>query len=193
MNLQNTLAAPLAETLWRRPNSASAARLREVALVLGGVALLTLSAKTQLPMIPVPMTMQSAAVLLIAAGFGLRLGLATLLAYLVVGFIGAPVFAGPAAGPLYFAGPTGGFLAGFALAAVAVGALADRGWTSGRKLLASLTLGSLIPFATGALWLAALVGVPQAIAAGVLPFLPGAVLKLALAFLLLTAARRATG
>lgn len=191
MSLQHIVAAPLAEKLWRTPGSETAARVRALALVLGGAALLTLAAKIQVPMIPVPMTMQTAAVLLIAAAYGFRLGAMTVFAYLFTGFLGAPVFAGSVAGPLYFAGPTGGFLIGFIGATLAVGALADRGWSHGGRLLLSLGIGTIIPFVTGAAWLATLMGAAQAITVGVLPFLTGAVLKLALVFLVLTAARRA--
>jgi biotin transport system substrate-specific component len=191
MGVFNAVAVSLADTLWRKPTGFGAARLREAALVIGGIAVLTVSAKTQLPMIPVPMTMQSAAVLLLAAAYGLRLGLATVLAYLLLGALGAPVFAGAAAGLAYFAGPTGGFLLGFALAAAVVGGLCERGWSRGGRLLLSLGAGTAIPFMTGAAWLAVLSDGQTALAVGVMPFLPGAVLKLALVFSLLTAARRA--
>src|SRR5262249_25696265 len=105
--------------------------LQETALVLVGTALLVVSAKVSVPFYPVPMTLQTLAVVAIAAAYGMRLGTLTVLAYLAEGLIGLPVSPSPppaAAGPLYFLGPTGGFLAGFILLALIVGYAADRGW-----------------------------------------------------------------
>jgi biotin transport system substrate-specific component len=184
-------AHTLADRIWLKPQDGASLAWRRAALVLCGVALLTASAKAQLPMVPVPMTMQSAVVLLIAVGFGLRLATATVASYLGLGFLGAPVFAGAVAGPLYFAGPTGGFLVGFLMTAAAIGALADRGWSRDGKLLFALALGTVLPFVSGWAWLSLTTGASAAFAAGVLPFIPGALLKLALAFLLLTVAQRA--
>src|SRR6185312_16337664 len=84
--------------------------LRSTLLVVGGSLALTLSAKVQVPFWPVPITLQSMVALLIGMGFGTRLGALTILAYLAEGVAGLPVFAGLAAGPAYFAGPTGGYL-----------------------------------------------------------------------------------
>lgn len=184
-------ASTLADRLWKAPRNRTEAAARQAVLLLCGVALLTAAAKIQVPMLPVPMTMQSAVVLMIAIGFGLRLGTATVGAYLALGLAGAPVFAGAVAGPLYLAGPTGGFLLGFLATAAALGALADRGWIRGLRLVAALALGTVIPFAMGWAWLATLTGPAAAFSAGVVPFLAGAVVKLALAYLLLGVAGRA--
>ena len=86
---------------------------RAVLLALVGSAVLTLSARLSIPFWPVPMTLQSLAVLLIGAGFGLRLGAATVVLYLIEGAIGLPVFAGTpmhGLGLAYMMGPTGGYL-----------------------------------------------------------------------------------
>ncbi|MDP7376048.1 MAG: biotin transporter BioY, partial [Alphaproteobacteria bacterium] len=96
--------------------------------VLAGIALLTASAHIKIPFYPVPLTMQTLIVLGIGMTYGVRLGGATLLGYLIAGFIGLPVFAS-GAGMAYMMGPTGGYLAGFFAAAVVLGALAERGWT----------------------------------------------------------------
>jgi biotin transport system substrate-specific component len=129
--------------------------LRQMVLAFAGVALLALSAKIQVPFYPVPMTMQTLALPLIAAAYGWRLGVATVLLYLVHGLMGAPVFAGPFAGPAYMMGPTGGFLAGFVVFTAIVGYGVEKG--AARSLL-SLTglilLGKVMLFALGGLWLA---------------------------------------
>ncbi len=164
--------------------------LRPVAMVLAGSAALAVSAKVEVPFWPVPMTMQSLAVLLIGLGYGWRLGIATVLAYLAEGAAGLPVFAGPAAGLGYLAGPTGGYLAGFVLAAGLAGWLGARG--IGRVSLA-MVLGHAVIFALGVAWLAGLLGWPRAVALGFMPFLAGTVVKCALGVALVLAARRSRG
>ncbi len=159
-------------------------------LVLAGTALLAISAKVQVPFWPVPMTLQTLVVLLIGAAYGARLGGITLATYLAQGAIGLPVFA-TGAGVVYMAGPTGGYLAGFLIAAVAVGWLADRGY--GRTVLTTLAafaLGEAIMYALGVGWLATFTGAEKAIALGLTPFLLAEATKLALACLLLPAAWR---
>ncbi len=153
----------------------------QVILVALGVALLTLSAKVQVPFWPVPMTLQTFAVLTLSAGYGARLGTATLLSYVAIGAVGIPVFAS-GAGPLYLLGPTGGYVAGFIVASALIGWLADRG--TGRTVLPALFMfaaGEIVIFGLGAGWLASLMGASKAISAGVLPFLPGEALKIGLA------------
>ena len=81
------------------------------------------------------------------------------------------MFAG-GGGLAYMAGPTGGYLVGFLLAAVAVGWLAERGWArSAASTLAAMLVGTAIIFACGIAWLSTLIGLPQAISAGLMPFL----------------------
>jgi biotin transport system substrate-specific component len=177
----------LLSTLWPQSQTQSA---RKIGLVTLGVLLLAISAKVQVPFWPVPMTLQTLVVLLIGATAGVRLGGATLLAYLAAGTAGLPVFAS-GAGPLYMVGPTGGYLAGFLVAGVAVGYLADRGY--GRTLLSALAMfvvGELLIFALGTGWLASFIGVEKAVAAGLVPFIPAEILKVALAMAILTLAWR---
>ncbi|WP_296643157.1 biotin transporter BioY [Roseinatronobacter sp.] len=159
--------------------------LRSALLVLAGTMFIALSARIQVPMWPVPMTMQTFAVLLVGMAFGARLAGATLLAYLAQGAMGLPVFAG-GGGVLFLTGPTAGYLVGFLGAAVLVGWLADRGWTAGyvRSFCAACLGGALI-HAVGAAWLSAFIGVSGALAAGVAPFLAGDLLKSVLVALLL--------
>lgn len=174
------------------PLGGSAALARNVALVLTATALLTLSAKVQLPFYPVPMTLQTLVVLLIGATFGWRLGAAAVLAYLAEGAAGLPVFAGTPAkgiGLAYMVGPTGGYLAGFVAAAVITGMMAERGF--GRTVAGALTMmavGTVVIHAIGFLWLATLIGGIKAFAFGLLPFLYGDILKAALGAALLPAA-----
>jgi biotin transport system substrate-specific component len=168
----------LVETLWA---GFAGSNLQKAALVLAATALLALSAHIKVPFWPVPMTMQTFVVLMIGAAFGARLAGATVLAYLIEGALGLPVFA-TGAGVLYMAGPTGGYLAGFLVAAVIVGWFADRG--HGRSLTTSLIaflVGEAVILSLGTAWLAYHIGVDKAIVGGVLPFLFGEGVKVALA------------
>lgn len=163
---------------------AAPAALRLAVPLLVGVALLAASARLQVPFWPVPMTLQTLAVLMIGALCGARLGAATVAAYLALGFAGAPVFAG-GGGPAYIAGPTAGYLFGFLAAAFAVGALAGRGF--GRSLagmLAALAIGEVLIFAPGVAWLGTIVEMEKALAGGLLPFVPAELLKIGLALAL---------
>jgi biotin transport system substrate-specific component len=167
--------------------------MRDAALCVAGVGLLTLSAKISVPFLPVPMTLQSFAVLCLGAAYGVRLSAITVIAYLFCGLGGLPVFANTPpllAGPAYFVGPTGGFLLGFLPAAMLMGLIAeaklDRSFSA--TLPAALVAVALI-FLSGFLWLAFAArigtgghGVGAAIAwsKGVMPFLLGDSVKAAL-------------
>jgi biotin transport system substrate-specific component len=172
----------LIEAVWPDRSAAVGMRgLRLAILVAAGSVLMALSAKLQVPMWPVPMTMQTFAVLVIGMAYGARLGGLTLLAYLAEGAIGLPVFAS-GAGLAYMAGPTGGYLVGFAVAATLVGWLGARGWDrSVAGTLAAMTLGTAVIFGLGLAWLSTLIGFEAALANGVMPFLAGAAFKIALA------------
>jgi biotin transport system substrate-specific component len=162
--------------------------LRLALLAVGGSLLLTLSAKTQVPFWPVPMTMQTFAVLAIGMAFGPRLGAATVGLYLLEGAFGLPVFAGVEIGLAYMSGPTGGYLLGMLAAVVLVGHLAGRGWD--RSIIgtvAAMVLGNLAIYIPGVLWLGTLAGFDKALALGLTPFLLGDALKVALAAFLLPA------
>lgn len=164
--------------------------LRDAVLVIAGTALIAIAARINVPFFPVPMTLQSLAVAVLAAAYGFRLGTLTVLAYLGEGLLGLPVFANtpPAvAGPAYFIGTTGGFLIGFVALAAIVGFAVDRG--AGRsvpKLFGAIVFGELVMFALGVVWLAWFatlasggtgIGFAKAWSAGVLPFLLGDLLK----------------
>jgi biotin transport system substrate-specific component len=150
--------------------------------VLAGTAILALSSYIEVPMVPVPLTMQTFAVTLIGAFYGWRLGAATVVAWLVEGALGAPVFAGGFGGLAYFAGQTGGYLLSFPIAAGLVGWLVERGWNGRHPLLAfaAMLLGNAVSLALGAEWLAVYIGTQKALMLGVMPFVLGGIVKSAL-------------
>jgi len=159
-------------------------------LVAAAVVFLWVSAKVQIPLWPVPITMQTYVVLVIAMGYGLRLGMASIGTYVALGALGLPVFAGTpekGAGLVYLAGPTGGYVVGFIVAAAACGVLAARGWgrTFGRSLLAAL-LGHALIISCGVAWLAFALGWEKAIVVGAAPFAWGTLLKAMLVSVTLT-------
>ncbi|MFA7428676.1 MAG: biotin transporter BioY [Rhodospirillaceae bacterium] len=169
-----------------------AALARNIALAVAGSLALWLSAKIQVPFWPVPVTMQTMVVTLIGASFGWRLGLATVALYLAEGAVGLPVFAGTperGIGLAYMAGPTGGYLIGFAVAAAAMAPLAGRG-RNGLRMAVAMTVGTAIILLCGFLHLAAFVGLEAAWLNGVVPFLAGSLLKIALGTALMVGAWR---
>jgi biotin transport system substrate-specific component len=160
--------------------------LKSLALVVGFSLLVALSAQVvvPLPWTPVPLTGQTFAVLLTGALLGPRLGALALVAYLAEGALGLPFFKGGAGGAHYlFLSPTAGYLLAFPAAAFVTGLLAERGWD--RRFLtaaAAMALGSLVILGAGWAWLALFYSGPAAaFGAGVLPFLVGDVVKIALA------------
>jgi biotin transport system substrate-specific component len=178
----------------------SRALLRDLLLMTGFSLLTAASARIAIPLpfTPVPVTGQTFGVLLTGALLGGWRGLGAMLLYLAEGLAGLPVFAPGGSHSLGLAallGPTGGYLVAFPFAALAVGFLAERGWDrTPARALAAMLLGSGIIFALGAGWLARFVGGPSAaVAQGILPFLPGDMLKAALAASLLPLGWRLTG
>lgn len=168
---------------------------QSVLLAFGGAALLWMSAKVQIPFFPVPMTMQTFVVLLLGFALGSRLGMATVVLYIAQGAMGWPVFAGTpekGIGLAYLMGPTGGFLAGFAVAAFVTGWFAERGYD--RRLLTAgiASMAGLIAiYALGLAWLGVVIGWDKPVLAlGLYPFLPAEALKLALMAALLPLAWR---
>lgn len=126
--------------------------LRKALLVLGGSAFIALAAQISVPMIPVPMTLQMLAILLVGFAYGSRLGAVTLVAYLGQGLAGLPVFANGMNG-VAFAGPTAGFLIGFVLVAFAAGLAAERGLAKGflGTALAAIFASALV-YIPGVIW-----------------------------------------
>ncbi len=182
---------PLAPTLTARLFPAVDQKLRDLLLIAAGALLVAILAQVRIPLpfTPVPLTGQTFAVLLVGAALGARRGAASLGLYAGLGLSGLPVFAGGASGLSYALGPTGGYLLGFIAAAYVIGQLAERGLErSIRTSLLPFAVGTVIIYALGAGWLAFYVGPQAAILKGVLPFLPGDLLKLALAAIALPAA-----
>lgn len=164
-------------------------------LVVGASLVTALAAQiaVPLPWSPVPITGQTFAVLLGGAVLGARRGFLAQLLYLAEGAAGMPVFAGGDAGWLKLVGPTGGYLLAFPLAAAVTGFLAERGWD--RRfvtMLGAMLLGSVVIFGLGLVMLSRFVPAPTLLAQGLLPFLPGDLLKSTLAALAFPTAWRWT-
>ncbi len=179
-------------------NEGAALRAKQAALVVSGIAALAVSAKIMVPMLPVPMSMGTFAVLTIGAAYGARLGLVTIIGYMLVGMLGFDVFAKSTAdlnGLEYMMGSTGGYLVGFVLATVALGLLAARGWDrSPVKMAGAMLIGNALIYVPGLLWLGVLYGFDKpTLAWGLTPFLMGDAVKLALAAVLLPALWKLVG
>ena len=158
--------------------------MRGVIHILLFVLLIALSAQVAVPMVPVPMTLQTFAVLLAGAWLGPAAGAGAVLLYLAVGAAGVPVFSEGGSGLDAVTGATAGYLWSFPVAAGLAGWAARKGWLQpwprGVALLWAL---HLLILTAGAAWLARAIGVEAAVRDGVLPFLIGAVVKSALVVL----------
>lgn len=162
-----------------------------IAAVAFGTLVLAISSQIVVPMIPVPITLQTLIVPLIGALYGWRLGAVTVLAWLGQAMIGLPVLAGGAGGIHHFVGATAGYLAAFPIIAALTGYFAERGWNKSIILsFTSFLAANAICLALGALWLSGAIGIEKAVAFGVTPFLVGAVIKSALGAAILKAANR---
>ena len=161
---------------------------KRLMLVLGGTVLIALAARVSVPMIPVPMTLQTLAILVVGLLFGARLGAATLLAYLGEGAMGLPVFAGGNGGFAYMMGPTGGFLAGFVLMAWIAGYAADRGARGVVTMTLAALVASALLYIPGLAWPALVMGktVPELLSGWMLPFLAGDAVKAVIAALVVS-------
>ncbi|MER8578412.1 biotin transporter BioY [Mesorhizobium sp. M0965] len=167
------------------PEKGAARLAGQLLLAIAGTLLLILSAKTKVILGPVDISMQTLAVLLIAAAFGMRLGVATLLLYMAEGALGLPVFQSTpekGIGIAYMLGSTGGYLAGFVVMAAIVGWAADRGWDRHPiKLFNAMLVAEIVMMAMGFAWLALLIGPEKSWQFGVVPFIVGDLIKVALA------------
>ena len=167
-----------------RPSS----RMAQAAVLVGFNALLVVCSyiSITLPFSPIPITGQTFGILLVAMALGRVRGAAVVLAYLAEGAAGLPVFAGGTAGIIKLFGPTGGYLMGFLGAAYVVGYLADKGWDrSYLTSVAAMTIGTAIIFVCGLTWLSIMVPGEALLTLGLLPFIPGALIKIALASVVL--------
>lgn len=179
-------------------NEGTSLRIKQAVLVVLGIAVLAIAAKIKVPMWPVPITMGTFAVLTLGAAYGPRLGLVTIIGYMIIGALGFDVFAGSSAekfGLTYMMGGTGGYLVGYVLATLALGYLARRGWDrSFVWMAAAMLIGNVLIYVPGLIWLGQLFGWDQPILEwGLTPFLLGDALKLALAAGLLPLVWKAVG
>lgn len=163
--------------------------LKRLALVVGGSLLIALAAQVSVPMVPVPMTLQTLAILTVGLTLGARLGAATVAVYLAEGAMGLPVFANGNAGLAYMMGPTAGFLAGFVGMAWLAGWASDRGMTRSflGAAMAAVAASALL-YVPGLAWPAVAMGksVPDLLSGWMLPFLAGDAVKAVLAALVVT-------
>ena len=180
------------------PSEGTALRIKQAVMVVLGIMALAILAKVKIPMWPVPITMGTFAVLTIGATYGPRLGLTTILGYMIIGALGFDVFAGSSAeayGLTYMMGGTGGYLVGYVLATLALGWAARAGWDRSVLMMAfAMLLGNVLIYVPGVAWLGVLYGFDQPILAwGLTPFLIGDALKLVLAALLVPAVWKLLG
>lgn len=155
---------------------------RNVLAVLIGTAIVALAAQIAIPFKPVPITMQTLAVVLVGWRLGAGRSFASLAVYGTLGSIGAPIFAAGSSG----AGASAGFIVGFVLAAAFVGWMASRKPLAGWRAVAVFGAGLAIPYVPGLIWLSMMTGMgaplsAAVLGAGIIPFIPGDLLKLAIA------------
>lgn len=169
--------------------------LADALLVVSGAALVAAAAQVRfaLPFTPIPITGQTFAVLLVGASLGSVRGVASLVLYVAVGLLGAPVYTGQNGGWEYFSGATGGYLIGFVIAAGLTGYLAERRWD--RKISSAVTAlltGNVVIYIFGLAWLAGVAnaGFERTLELGLYPFVVGDLLKLYVAGALLPTAWR---
>lgn len=170
----------------------------DVALVAGGAALIAGSAQVSIPLpfTPVPITGQTFAVLLVGAALGTVRGSASALLYVLLGIVGAPVYAHGAEGWAIITGATGGYLIGCPFAAALTGRLAERRWDqSFSSAIGAMLTGSVVIYLFGLPWLAAVLhtGLQKTLELGLYPFVAGDMLKVYLAAALLPAAWKVAG
>jgi biotin transport system substrate-specific component len=191
----------LAGRLWPT-SSLSLNWTRTILLALLGSAIVAIAAQVSVPMLPVPMTLQTLAALVVGAAYGARLGAITLALYALEGAAGLPVFANFQAGLFLPTGEilaSGGYIIGFVAAAGLVGHLVEKGWGANVfKLCGAMLLGAAIIYLPGLIWLVgwlivmkgmdATSAIVVAFSTGALPFILGDIIKAVLAALALPAA-----
>ena len=152
-----------------------------------GSFLLAISSKVQIPITPVPVTLQTLVLLVMSMFLGWRGAVGATSLYLFQGAIGLPVFA-HGGGFIILFGPTGGYLFGFLIASLVIGYLAERGWDKSVVLtFISMTIGTLIIYLFGVIWLSYLKDLNTALVFGLLPFITPDILKICLGTCLVSA------
>ncbi len=173
MNRSSDMRLTFVDLLW--PGTGL---MRDVIWIVGGALVTALLTRVEIPLTPVPITGQTFAVLLVGALLGSKRGALSMITYIGAGLIGAPVFSHGGWGLSHLAGPTGGYLVGFVIAAFLVGKLSERGWD--RRFIPTLlamSFGTMAIYFAGCLWLAQFVGWDTVLEVGVFPFLIGDGLK----------------
>lgn len=151
--------------------------------VAGSVLLIALAAQADIPMYPVPMTLQTLAVVVVGALLGMRKAAGATVAYLLAGMLGLPVFAGwsSAPGAAFLELKSGGYVLGFILCAALVAASVRRiGYRRPMALFGTMLAGHALVFLVGIPWLASFIGLGPAVSFGLTPFIPGLIVKSAL-------------
>ena len=183
--MSNALNYPPAKAVSPTKSTMRRVALRLPISLFAGSLVMVLCAKATIPFWPVPMTMHVFGALFLAGLFGGRVAGLMVLTYLAEGAAGLPIFSHSAtagAGLAYLAGPTGGYLLGFAVAAFVAGTWIERRGTAGSWwMLAPMLAGLTVIYLLGGLWLAQFVGFSKVVPVGILPFLLGDLLKVALA------------
>src|SRR5579885_144824 len=175
MNYLFSLSSPMQSIFWPKDNSL----VKQALLILAGVLVLAIASQLSIPLKPIPLTFQSATVILIGMAYGPRNGSYVVVAYLLAGLFGIPVFADFSAGLSKLFGPSMGYLFGFLPAAFLSGYLAQKGWA--RNILSSLAaacLGVSVIFILGVAALAKFIGWESAIELGLMPFIVTEPIKL---------------
>lgn len=159
--------------------------LKDILLIFSFAILTGICAKLKIEIGPVPITMQTFAVLLSGALLGSVRGALSQLTYLVFGLIGLPWFA-RGGGMVYIMSPTFGYILGFVLAAFFIGWLSERNWDKNlKKAISAMLMGNLVLYFPGLLWLVKFVGFKKVLAVGFYPFILGDLLKIFLVGFLL--------
>lgn len=180
MNLKTKIAKISTESL-----------IKEITYILSAILMMAALSRITIPIQPVPVTGQTLGVLLTGIMLGRKRAVVAMITYIAMGIIGFPVFANGAFGMATLIGPTGGYLLGFIPAAYVMGYLGEKGWYKHiLTALLSLIIGHMIVFSTGLLWLANFTSWSNVLAVGFIPFLPGAVAKTLIAFVLIPILRR---
>ena len=167
--------------------------ISEIAVTAVMTAVICLLGPLSIPIGPVPISLSILAIFLSVYILGTKLGFLSIVAYLLLGLAGVPVFAGFTSGPAKLLGPTGGYLVGYLFLGLIMGVIVEK---SGRKWYLSflgMVLGTAVLYAFGTVWLAfeANMTAKAALMAGVIPFIPFDIAKMVLALLLGSQVRKA--
>lgn len=164
-------------------------RRREIAMLIASSWMLAITAQIMIPLYPVPISGQTFGVLLIGAILGSKRGALAVMLYLSQGAMGLPFFTGGMGGMGVIVGPTGGYLIGFVFAAFVIGWLTERGWMRFPvTAVIAMIIGNSMIYLCGLPWLSVYTGWDGALGAGLIPFIPGDLLKIVFAMTVLRAA-----